>query len=195
MDAHSGTRYFVSVQRDVTARKIATQQLVYQAFHDALTGLPNRNLFFERLEHAMARSKRNRENFAVLFVDLDGFKNVNDSLGHAAGDAFLIEIARRLETCVRPGDSVARLGGDEFTILLEGIADQADATNITGRILTSIAELCLISGQEMQCTASVGIAFQEPKNNDAQELLRHADLALYLAKSHGKSRYEIYSKQ
>lgn len=195
LDSHSKTRYFVSVQRDVTARKIATQQLVYQAFHDALTGLPNRNLFFERLEHAMARSKRNGEIFAVLFLDLDGFKHVNDSLGHAAGDIFLVEIGRRLETCVRPGDSVARLGGDEFTILLEGIADRADATNITARILSCIEEPYVISGESMKCTASVGIAFQEPDQMDAQELLRHADLALYLAKSHGKSRYEIYFKQ
>ncbi|MEM8934088.1 MAG: diguanylate cyclase, partial [Acidobacteriota bacterium] len=181
------------IYNDITERKNAERKLFHGAFHDALTGLPNRSLLEERLERSLRRSQRRDDyEFALVFIDLDGFKQINDTLGHAAGDELLIEMARRLEGCLRPGDTVARLGGDEFNILLDDFHEVADATRVADRILASLAEPFDIAGQEVtSCTGSIGIAFSTAGYDTVDDLMRDADLAMYRAKSRGKARYEL----
>jgi diguanylate cyclase (GGDEF)-like protein/PAS domain S-box-containing protein len=183
-----------SLAQDVTERKWAEEQLLHSALHDALTHLPNRALFMDRLKHAMQRAKRSGEHlFAVLFVDLDRFKLINDSLGHSLGDQLLVAIARRLEACLRLGDTVARLGGDEFAILLEDIQDLSGATQIAERIKQALALPFNLNGYEVFTTASIGIALYTPSYIQPENLLRDADIALYRAKALGKARYEIFN--
>ncbi len=162
---------------------------VHRAFHDMLTDLPNRALFLDRLEQAMLRGERTGALTAVLFLDLDGFKRINDSLGHAAGDQLLIEVAGRLEDCLRPSDTAARFGGDEFAILLEDLERGADATMVASRIMASLQEPIVLQGRRVGVSASIGVALQREPGED---LLRNADLAMYRAKSLGKSRYEVF---
>jgi diguanylate cyclase (GGDEF)-like protein/PAS domain S-box-containing protein len=181
----------VVTARDVTARRKLEEQLSHQAFHDSLTGLANRALFTDRVAHALDRGVRRQNLFAVLFIDLDDFKTVNDSLGHAAGDELLVIIARRLEGCLRPADTCARLGGDEFAILIESIAQPEAAVVIARRILAAIAEPPRVLGSEVAVQASIGIALGSG-NESASEILRSADLAMYRAKADGKSRYALY---
>ncbi len=201
----------VIVNRDITERKRAEEQLQHNAFHDALTDLPNRALFLDRLRRAFSRASRHDNyKFAVLFVDLDDFKKVNDSLGHTAGDNLLIEIARRLTLSLRKDDTVARsktepaddgpvsgslarLGGDEFTILIEDIHDASDAIRVATRIQKCLSDApVVIDGQGVFASASVGIALSTSPHNTAEELLRDSDLAMYRAKSLGKARCEVY---
>ena len=178
--------------RDITERKRAEQQLEQNAFYDALTGLPNRVLFMDRLEQTLERSKRQEDYlFAVLFLDLDRFKVINDSLGHAFGDRLLRAIARRLETCLRPTDTAARLGGDEFTVLLE-ISDISDALRIAERIKRELSLPFNLNGQEVFTGASIGITLNTDDYSDPEDLLRDADLAMYRAKELGKGRYEMF---
>jgi diguanylate cyclase (GGDEF)-like protein/PAS domain S-box-containing protein len=182
--------------QDITDRKQAERQLLHDAFHDALTGLSNRALFMDRLKLALARHKRlGADHFAVLFLDLDRFKVINDSLGHAIGDQLLVGIARRLETCLRPGDTVARLGGDEFTILLEDVTDSREVTTIAQRIQKELALPFNLGGHEVYTTASIGIAPSTTGYERPDDILRDADTAMYRAKSLGKSRYEIFDKE
>ena len=179
--------------RDVTARKTAELRLVHDAFHDALTNLPNRSLFTDLLARALGRSRRRDDYaFALLFLDIDRFKVVNDSLGHMTGDQLLVAIARRLERCVRPGDTVARLGGDEFTVLLDDIEDVSDATRIADRIQRELNLPFNISGQEVFTSASIGIAVSASGYARPDDLLRDADIAMYRAKALGKARYEVF---
>jgi diguanylate cyclase (GGDEF)-like protein/PAS domain S-box-containing protein len=187
-------RFIFQIQ-DITDRKRAEQQLLHDAFHDALTGLPNRSLFMDHLKLAVGRSKRRSDcEFAVLFLDLDRFKIVNDSLGHMVGDQLLIGIARRLETCLRPGDSVARLGGDEFTILLGDIRDAAEAISVAERIKQELMVPFNIGGHEVFTTVSIGIAPSMTGYDRAEDMLRDADTAMYRAKSLGKTRHEVFDK-
>jgi len=180
-------------QTDTTERKAAQEQLLHNAFYDALTGLPNRTLFMEHLERALKRVERHKDYlFAVLFLDLDRFKIINDSLGHLAGDQLLIAIARRLEACLRAGDTVGRLGGDEFVILLDDIRDVSDATRVADRIQKSLALPFSLRGLEVFTTASIGIALNVPAYSRAEDLLRDADTAMYRAKMLGKARYEVF---
>jgi diguanylate cyclase (GGDEF)-like protein len=183
---------------DVTQRKRTEEQLLHDAFHDALTGLPNRALFMDRLEVLLAKSQgRQRKSehlFAVLFLDLDRFKVVNDGLGHVAGDRLLVAIARRLEECLRPGDSVARLGGDEFTVLLDDVASTADALRIADRIQEELSRPFELAGQEVFTTASIGVAFGGKGYREADELLRDVDTAMYRAKALGKARAEVFDE-
>jgi diguanylate cyclase (GGDEF)-like protein/PAS domain S-box-containing protein len=181
-----------AVLRDITQRKALERQLVHQAFHDALTGLANRALFLDRLGHALARAGRQEETLAVLFVDLDGFKVVNDSLGHAAGDALLGAVAARLRACARAGDTVARLGGDEFVLLLEGLADGDEAARAARRIAAALAPAFAVDGQELFVTASVGVALNTPDHDGAEALLRDADIAMYRAKRAGRARWALF---
>ncbi|MGF1479856.1 MAG: EAL domain-containing protein [Cyanophyceae cyanobacterium] len=182
------------IGRDITEQKQAEQQLFQNAFYDALTKLPNRALFTDRLNQALERSQR-QENylFAVLFLDLDRFKVINDSLGHTTGDWLLIAIARRLEQCLRPIDTAARLGGDEFTVLLEDIRDASDAIRVAERIQEEISSPFVLNGQEVFTGTSIGIALNTSNYSQAADLLRDADIAMYRAKERGKGRYEMFN--
>ena len=185
----------VGSQTDITDRKLVEERLMHEAIHDVLTGLPNRALFSDLLARSLGRAKRRDDYlFAVLFLDIDRFKMINDSLGHMVGDQLLIAIARRLEACLRPGDTVARLGGDEFTILLEDIHDVTDATTVADRIHQDLTQPFTISGQEVYTSASIGIALSATGYDRPEDLLRDADTAMYRAKAAGKSTHQIFDQ-
>lgn len=182
-------------QSDVTERKKVEDQLLYDAFHDALTGLANRALFLDRLGLSLARAKRHQGfQFAVLYLDLDRFKLINDSLGHLRGDEALITIARNLETCVRPGDTVARLGGDEFAVLLDDLRNETDVEGLTRRLEERLAAPLQVDGQEVYINASIGIAFGTAGYERPEEVLRDADAAMYRAKALGRNRHEVFNE-
>jgi diguanylate cyclase (GGDEF)-like protein/PAS domain S-box-containing protein len=183
----------VGSQTDVTDRREAEQQLQHDALHDALTGLPNRVLFLDRLDQAIRRAQRREPEScaAVLFADLDRFKLVNDSLGHHVGDRLLIAVARRLESALRPGDTVARLGGDEFTILLDDVCDAREATVIAERVQQTLEEPFHLDGRELVVAASIGIALADPDAAPA-DVMRDADVAMYRAKADGKGRHAVF---
>ena len=177
---------------DVTARRKAQARLLQAAFYDPLTGLPNRALFKDRIEVAFARAKgREAARFAVLFLDLDRFKLVNDSLGHRAGDELLVQIARRLESCRRAGDTVARLGGDEFTLLVEGVSGEEEAVAVAERVHRALSPPFLVEGHEVFAGASIGIALGGPETERVEHLLRDADTAMYRAKVRS-SRHAVF---
>jgi diguanylate cyclase (GGDEF)-like protein len=177
----------VGTVQDITDRRRLEDEIRYQAFHDALTGLANRALLLERLNHALMR--RERTPMALLFLDLDEFKGVNDALGHAAGDDLLVGFARRLESLIRPSDTPARFGGDEFAILLED-TDEPSAIAVAERILTSLRTSFRVADQEVLTQASIGIATMD-EGSTSDLLLRDADIAMYAAKTEGKSRYRL----
>lgn len=178
---------------DITERRAAEEQLLHNAFHDQLTGLPNRALFLDRVGGALARARRDPDKqFAVLFFDLDRFKVINDTLGHEAGDQVLAAVAERLSGCVRPGDTVARLGGDEFAILLDEITGRAAATEFANRIIDTLARPFMIAGSEVYTTASIGIASNRTGYSLAEDMLRDADTAMYRAKNLGKARHQVF---
>jgi len=180
-------------QTDITERKLAEEQLLHDAFHDTLTTLPNRALFVDLLARSLGRAQRRAEyRFAVLFIDLDRFKVINDSLGHSVGDELLQAMTRRIERCVRPGDTVARLGGDEFTILVDDIGNPSDATRVADRVQRELSQPFTLRGHEVFTTASIGIALSATGYDRAEELLRDADIAMYRAKALGKARYEVF---
>jgi diguanylate cyclase (GGDEF)-like protein/PAS domain S-box-containing protein len=181
----------VVTARDVTERRALEEQLAYQAFHDSLTGLANRALFAERIAHALDRGVRRRNLIAVLFIDLDDFKTVNDSLGHAAGDELLVSVAERIRASIRPEDTCARLGGDEFAVMVESIVDPDGAVTVARRILAAMVEPLTIAGSEVVVSGSVGIALGSG-GQSASEIMRSADLAMYRAKGEGKGRYALY---
>jgi len=182
-----------ALTHEIAEREKAQQLLRHAAFHDELTGLPNRALFMDRLTHMVARLQRRNDHFcAVLFLDLDRFKIVNDSLGHGAGDELLVAVARRLERCLRPGDSLARLGGDEFTILLDDIDGEAAATSFAERILEQFKPAFSLTKREVFMSASVGIAISRTGFDRPEDVLRDADIAMYRAKELGKERYQIF---
>jgi len=194
-DADGEPLHFVCQFQDITRRKQTEERLVHDVFHDALTGLPNRSLFMDRLGLALERSKRRREQvFAVLFLDLDSFKTVNDTLGHMIGDQLLIEVARRLKACLRTTDTVARLGGDEFTILLEDLNAESEALRIVDRFQRELAGAFKFGIHELSITASIGVASNCARYETAEEILRDADAAMYRAKSGGKAGYEVVSR-
>ena len=177
--------------RDMTDRKGMEEQLKRLALHDPLTLLANRSLFRDRLEHAVAVSKRNGRGVAVMFVDLDNFKKINDSLGHAHGDRVLHKSAQRLVKATRNGDTVARLGGDEFAVLLENLTDKQQVVEIAARIVEALQESLDLPGTDMRVAASVGVAFATA-DDGVEELMRNADIAMYSAKAQGKGRYTVY---
>ncbi len=192
-DATGAATRMAGSQTDITMRKKAEEQLLHDALHDALTGLPNRALMMDRIACALGRARRRPEcSMAALFLDLDRFKVINDSLGHMLGDQLLIEIGRRLQACVRPGDTVARLGGDEFTILLEPLTGEEGATSVTTRIQRELSRPFQLGGQEVYTTASIGIALGGGDYADPEELLRDADAAMYRAKALGGSQHQVF---
>ena len=180
--------------RDVSERKAFEEQLAHQAFHDPVTNLANRALFSDRVEHALMRSQRGFPDIAIVFIDLDDFKTVNDSLGHAAGDHVLQEVARRLQIAVRPTDTVARFGGDEFAVLLESVNDSAQAADAAARILHALEIPLEIDGKQVFPRASIGICLVDRENEspEAAELLRNADVAMYMAKRDSKGSYRVF---
>ena len=199
----------VIVNRDITERKRAQEQLEHNSFHDALTGLPNRRLFLERLQHLFLRAQRNPERrYAVLFVDLDGFKGFNDNMGAALGDQVLVGIGQHLAACLRNDDTLSRpqsdlpvmdtvlsrLGGDEFTILLEDVSDPSNAMRVAKRILSATAEPLLVEGREVRTSVSVGIALNTSAHERAEDLLQDADVAMRRAKAMGGSRCEVFDE-
>ena len=196
MDAAGQVIQLQTTSRDVSDRIQVQNQLEYDTLHDALTGLPNRNLLMERLELCIHRAKRlDNYHFAVLFLDLDRFKVINDSLGHLAGDKLLIAISRKLQSILREIDLVARLGGDEFVILLDEIKDIQEAIHATQRIFAELQTPLIIEGREVYTTASIGIVLGTKNYIQSSHLLRDADIAMYRAKNRGKARYEIFDTQ
>jgi len=180
-------------QSDITARKLAEERLAHDAVHDALTGLSNRVLFLDRLQNRLERTKRNpNELFAVMFIDLDRFKVVNDSLGHAVGDQLLITIANRLKLCVRPNDTISRLGGDEFAILLDVVNDVNDTRLVADRIKGRLKTTTILGAVERSPTASIGIVMFKKNYKAAEELLRDADSAMYHAKARGGNQHQLF---
>jgi len=183
------------VCRDITAQKKLEAQLKFDAFHDGLSGLPNRALFLDRVQRSLGRVERHKKYmFAVLFLDLDGFKTVNDSLGHGAGDELLIVIAERMQKYLRPGDSIARLGGDEFTILLDDLRDISDATRFAERIQEEVARSVRIGDTDVTTSVSIGIASSTSHYKSPYAILRDADTAMYRAKELGKARFALFDQ-
>jgi diguanylate cyclase (GGDEF)-like protein/PAS domain S-box-containing protein len=178
--------------RDVTTRKALEDELRHQAFHDSLTGLANRALFVDRLSHAMSRTRHDRQPLAVLFVDLDDFKNINDSLGHGEGDRLLGAVAERFRGALRPGDTIARMGGDEFAILLEDPPDSGVPILVAERLLSTLQAPFERHGKELFVHASIGVANWATTGQTPDELLRNADVSMYTAKSNGKNRIEVF---
>jgi PAS domain S-box-containing protein len=210
-DRRGKTDKLVIVNRDISERKRAEEMLVHNAFHDGLTNLPNRALFLDRLQHALTLSKKHSNyNFAVLLIDIDEFKIINDSLGHSAGDELLIQVGQRLKDSVRRADTVsrprisglsetrtsddtlARLGGDEFTILLDDIRDPIEGIRVAGRVQAELATAFVVNDQKIVISASIGIASSASPHMNAEDLLRDADIAMYRAKKAGKARCEVF---
>jgi diguanylate cyclase (GGDEF)-like protein/PAS domain S-box-containing protein len=185
-------RGIVLTARDVDDRKAFEEQLRHRAFHDPLTGLANRALFYDRVEHALTRSARESSHVAILFIDLDDFKIINDVRGHAAGDRILEEIARRLASCVRSADTAARLGGDEFGVLIDAASGPAPALRTADRVLAAFARPFDLDGEVWTVSASIGVALSVTGERGVEELLRRGDLAMYAAKRNGKRRVELY---
>jgi diguanylate cyclase (GGDEF)-like protein/PAS domain S-box-containing protein len=188
-----GVRGLVLTTRDVTDRKALEEQLTHQAFHDDLTGLANRALFTDRVQHALTRRDRSPASMALLLLDLDDFKDVNDSLGHAAGDELLQVAAERLRGCLRASDTAARLGGDEFAVLLEDLDDSTQAGDLAERVLLQLRQPVTLQDRQVVPSTSIGIALVDPdRAQDAEELLRNADVAMYTAKRQGKGQAEFF---
>ncbi|MBL4710989.1 MAG: EAL domain-containing protein [Gammaproteobacteria bacterium] len=184
------------VARDVTERKIAEETINFQAYHDLLTKLPNRALLNDRLSLAINQAKREKENLAVMFLDLDRFKNINDSLGHMIGDELLQQVSTRLKGCIREGDTLARFGGDEFTLMLPKLQNgREDASKLAKKITTTLKQPFIVDGHELYVSASIGIALYPQDGTNIENLIKHADVAMYHVKGQGKNGYQFYSNE
>ena len=194
-DAEDKAVSMVGVVQDITERKTAEERIQYLAYYDALTGLPNRALFMDRLQHAVIDADRRERLVGVMFLDVDRFKDVNDSLGHETGDQLLKAVAERLTAVVRKGDTVARLGGDEFTIILAGMAHVDDAARVAQKILEVFEQPFHVAQREFHMTASVGITLYPFDDSNSSHLLRNADIAMYRAKEAGRNTYQFYTAE
>lgn len=183
----------VSIRTDITDRRLAEQTIKFMASHDELTNLPKRNTFLDRVEQGLARARRGKTIAALLFVDLDGFKQVNDTFGHIAGDETLKQVANRLATRFRETDTVGRIGGDEFTVILTDISDKSVVSNLAEKILDAISEPFHVEDNEVTIGASVGIAIYPDHGQNPDDLLKAADDAMYAAKKMGKGTYHFSS--
>ncbi|QGZ42234.1 PAS domain S-box-containing protein/diguanylate cyclase (GGDEF)-like protein [Pseudoduganella flava] len=192
-DTHGTTTHYVGVFRDITLVKENERKLDHLAHHDPLTALPNRLLFNDRLQHAIDRAQRSQEQLALLFIDLDRFKNVNDTLGHHIGDELLKQVADALAARLRDGDTLARLGGDEFVVLLEGVAGEYAVTLVAEKLVTMFEQPFTVAGHELFVTCSVGISLYPSDATDLNMLIRNADVAMYQAKARGRNGYRFYA--
>lgn len=186
--------HFAAIMNDISVKKEQEKRLAYQATHDVLTGLANRSLFEDRLEHDVALARRSKKLLAVLFIDLDEFKPINDTLGHKIGDALLQSVARRLDVCTRPTDTLARFGGDEFVLLLPELESMDEAERVADRILRELALPHRVGVHELYISASIGISMIDDDLESPEKLLQQADMAMYKAKQRGRDTYEIYSE-
>lgn len=186
---------FVAVKDDITNRKEDEALIIKQATTDHLTGLPNRILFLERLNQEISQSKRRNSIFAVLFIDLDNFKKINDTLGHSSGDEYLIKISARLNDCLRTSDTIARLGGDEFVILLRDVDNASTAETIAKKVLHSLDDSIGVNETELYASCSIGVSLYPADGEDAEEIIQHADMAMYRAKELGRNNYQFYSEK
>ena len=193
-DSKGNIKNYTSVFSDISSIKEYEEQLKHAAHHDALTGLANRVLFGVHLDHSLQKAKRNKGGFALLFLDLDGFKAVNDSLGHGAGDQLLQCVAQRLEECIRDEDTAARFGGDEFTIILEDIKQATGAELVAAKIINAISEPVTFGDQSICIATSIGISLYPDDGQESDELMHAADSAMFRAKSRGKNNYRLYSR-
>ena len=184
----------IGVAIDITDRKLAEQRIAHMAHHDALTGLPNRVLLRDRIQQAIAQAHRNGTQLAVLFLDLDRFKTINDSLGHQLGDRLLQSVASRILVCVREGDTVARVGGDEFVIVIPGIGSSGDGSSVASKILEVLGAAFHLSGNDLHVSASVGISLYPSDGSDAEMLMRNADTAMYHAKDSGRGNFQFFTQ-
>ena len=184
-------RQYVALINDITKRKQDEENIRRQANYDSLTGLPNRELFLDRLAQSLSNMSRLGQKLALMFLDLDGFKLVNDTLGHNVGDLLLRETSRRLSGCIRDTDTVARLGGDEFTIIMPGVTDAQRVLMVAQRVLDSLSEAFVLEGHETFVSCSIGITIYPDDAADSNELLRNADSAMYMAKDQGKANYLV----
>ncbi|HXF80877.1 MAG TPA: EAL domain-containing protein [Usitatibacter sp.] len=187
-------RRVVGVAMNITERKIAEQRIAHMAHHDALTGLPNRVLLRDRIQQAIAQAHRGGTQLAVLFLDLDRFKNINDSLGHQLGDRLLQSVASRILVCVREGDTVSRVGGDEFVIVIPGIGAAADASSVASKILEVLGTAFHLHGNDLHVAASIGISLYPADGSDAETLMRNADTAMYHAKDSGRGNFQFFTQ-
>jgi diguanylate cyclase (GGDEF)-like protein/PAS domain S-box-containing protein len=188
-------RLFTGVLRDITDRKQTEERLKYLAHYDSLTGLPNRVMFLDRLNQTLVRSPWNKRGVAVVYLDLDRFKPINDTLGHEAGDALLKEVATRLTNCLRTGDTVGRMGGDEFTMILADLARPDDVLRVCQNIIASLSGPFVIGGRELVVTASIGVSVFPVDGKDSETLLKNADVAMYRAKEQGRNNCQLYSQE
>ena len=194
-DKHNRITHFVSTAIDNTELHFAQETIEKLAYYDELTGLPNRRLFYDRVQHAIHGAERDGSQFSVFYLDLDGFKNINDSLGHAAGDLLLKTVARRLRQQVRAKDSVARLGGDEFTIIVTDVKDTRDITTVAENVIRALAQPVDIDDAPVVITTSIGISLYPDDGNSIDLLSRHADLAMYHAKAKGKNNFQFFTEE
>jgi diguanylate cyclase (GGDEF)-like protein/PAS domain S-box-containing protein len=194
-DEDGHTSHYVAVFHDITEIKEKEERIQYQAYHDGLTGLPNRVLLKDRMRVAMLHAERHRRRMAVLFLDLDNFKTINDSLGHALGDRLLVAVAARVSGLVRTGDTVSRLGGDEFVVLMDGLEDEHEPVHLAQRVIEAMEQPFVLDGHELYITPSLGITVFPEDGDDPDTLIRNADLAMYQAKEQGRNRYRLFTAQ
>lgn len=193
--SQAGRRHLICVMRDITQRKAAEAKILHMANHDALTGLPNRSLVQDRIQQAIARAQRGASTFAVMFLDLDKFKTINDSLGHSVGDQLLQVVADRIVTCLRDEDTVSRQGGDEFIVVLGSLSDPQGAAVVARKILDALSAPVVIGGQILSTGASIGIALYPGDGKDVETLLRNSDTAMYCAKESGRNLYQFFAHE